>query len=71
MSPVTGADLTLLSSVVKADFVMPWSARMRFVAAVPAAKMPIIRCSTERYSSPMDFAAFSAAERTRLSSEDM
>lgn len=33
LSPVTGADLTLLSSVVKADFVMPWSARMRFVAA--------------------------------------
>ena len=41
---------------------------MRFIAAVGAANMPIIRCSTERYSSPMDFAAFSAAEMMRSAS---
>ena len=39
-------------------------------AGVAAAKRPIIRCSTERYSSPMDLAAFSAAFRQRLASEE-
>ena len=68
LSPVTGAVLTLLSDAVKAAFVMPWSLRMRLTAGLGEAKMPIIRCSTDRYSSPMDLAAFSAALSTRSAS---
>ena len=71
LSPVTGAVFTLLSSVVKAFFVMPWAEKMRFIAGVGAAKIPIIRCSTDMYSSPIDFAAFSAAVMTRLVSLEM
>ena len=54
----------------KPDFVMPWSAKMRLMEGVGEAKMPIIRCSTEVYSSPIDFAAFSAAVMIRLASEE-
>ena len=45
---------------------MPWLSKIRLIAAVGEAKIPIIRCSTEVYSSPMDFAAFSAAVIIRL-----
>ena len=68
LSEVTGPDLILLSSVVKPAFVMLWSPRIRLTAGVAEAKMPIIRCSTERYSSPMDLAALAAALMARLSS---
>ncbi len=64
-SLVTGPLLTLLSSLENSAFVMLWSEKMRLMAGVAAAKMPIIRCSTEIYSSPMLCAAFSAARRAR------
>ena len=70
LSPVTGEVFTLESSAVNLAFVIPWLSKILLMAAVGEAKIPIIRCSTEVYSSPMDFAAFSAAVMILLVSGD-
>ena len=59
----------MASSSANAPLVIPWVLKILRICGVIFAKMPSIRCSTETYSSPMLFAAFSAERIMRSVSE--